>query len=118
MRYIGQTTLCTLPVFDADGQWLETETKIRIKDLPEAVRQAKLFQAPVLQHQYTVLTADVVRALHENQVAVWSWTTNDEPSLVFSIEAGADGIMSDDAQLMLETLNYLKPVDPGSVLAH
>src|SRR6185369_9584937 len=32
-------------------------------DPPEAVRQAKLFSAPVLQHQYTVLTAEVVRVL-------------------------------------------------------
>ena len=78
-------------------------------DPPEAVRQAKLFQAPVLQHQYTVLTADVVRTLHENQIAVWSWTTNDQPSMVFSIEAGADGIMSDDVQLMLEILNQMRP---------
>ncbi len=78
-------------------------------DPPEAVRQAKLFHAPVLQHQYTVLTADVVRALHENQIAVWSWTTNHEASMVFSIEVGADGLMSDDVQLMLEILNQLRP---------
>jgi len=79
-------------------------------DPPEAVRQAKLFHAPVLQHQYTVLTADVVRALHENQIAVWSWTTNEQPSMVFSIEAGADGLMSDDVQLMLEILNQMCPL--------
>lgn len=78
-------------------------------DPPEAVRQANLFDAPVLQHQYTVLTADVVRTLHKNQIAVWSWTTNDEPSIAFSIEAGADGIMSDDVQLMLEILNHMRP---------
>lgn len=78
-------------------------------DPPDAVRQAQLFDAPVLQHQYTVLNAEVVRALHEHQIAVWSWTTNDESSLVFSIEASADGIMSDDVLLMLETLNRLRP---------
>lgn len=78
-------------------------------DPPEAVRQANSFHAPVLQHQYTVLTTDVVRALHENQIAVWSWTTNDESSMVFSIEAGADGIMSDDVPLMLEILNHMRP---------
>lgn len=79
-------------------------------DPPEALRQAQLFSAPVLQHQYTVLTADVVRVLHENEIAVWSWSTNDEPSMLFSLEIGADALMGDDVQLMLEVLNRLRPL--------
>ena len=79
-------------------------------DPPEAVRQAKSFPAPVLQHQYTVLTADVIRVLHENEIAVWSWSTTDESSMVFSIELGADALMGDDVQLMLEILNRMRPV--------
>ena len=78
-------------------------------DPPQAVRQAQSFPAPVLQHQYTVLTPEVVHALHENDIAVWSWSTNDEPSMVFSIEAGADALMGDDVQLMLEVLNHMRP---------
>jgi len=79
-------------------------------DPPEAVRQAKSFSAPVLQHQYTVLTAEVVRALHENDIAVWSWSTTDEDSMVFSVEVGADALMGDDVKLMLEVLNRMRPV--------
>ncbi len=79
-------------------------------DPPEAVRQAKIFSAPVLQHQYTVLTSDVIQALHENEIAVWSWSTTDEPSMVFSIEVGADALMGDDVQLMLEILNRMRPI--------
>lgn len=79
-------------------------------DPPEAVRQAKSFSAPVLQHQYTVLTAEAVRVLHENEIAVWSWSTTDEASMVFSIELGADALMGDDVQLMLEILNRMRPV--------
>ena len=79
-------------------------------DPPEALRQAKAFDAPVLQHQYTVLTADVIRVLHENEIAVWSWSTTDEASMVFSIELGADALMGDDVQLMLEVLNRMRPV--------
>ena len=79
-------------------------------DAPEAVRQAKALSAPVLQHQYTVLTADVVRALHDNEIAVWSWSTTDEDSLVFSIEVGADALMGDDVQRMLEILNRMRPL--------
>ncbi len=78
-------------------------------DPPEAVRQAKAFHAPVIQHQYTVLTAEVVRALHENDIAVWSWSTTDEPSMLLSIELGADALMGDDVELMLNVLNRMKP---------
>ena len=78
-------------------------------DPPEALRQAKLFPAPVLQHQYTVLTPEVIQVLHENEVAVWSWSTTDEPSMVFSIDLGADALMGDDVQLMLEVLNRMRP---------
>jgi glycerophosphoryl diester phosphodiesterase len=78
-------------------------------DPPEAMRQAKVFPAPVLQHQYTVLTADVVRALHQNEIAVWSWSTTDEDSMVFSIDLGADALMGDDVQLMLEVLDRMRP---------
>ena len=75
----------------------------------EAVRQAQSFPAPVLQHQYTVLTQDVVRVLHDNNIAVWSWSTTDEPSMVFSIDSGADALMGDDVESMLQVLNRMRP---------
>ena len=77
----------------------------------EALRQAKAFHAPVLQHQYTVLTAEVIRVLHENEIAVWSWSTTDESSLVFSIDIGADALMGDDVQLMLDVLDRMRPAE-------
>lgn len=79
-------------------------------DPAEAVRQAKSFPASVLQHQYTVLTADVVRALHENEIAVWSWSTTDEASMLFSLEVGADALMGDDAGLIAEVLDRVRPL--------
>lgn len=79
-------------------------------DPPEALRQAKTFNAPVIQHQYTVLTPEVIRLLHENEVAVWAWSTTDEPSLVYSIDIGADALMGDDVELMLQVLNRMRPI--------
>lgn len=78
-------------------------------DPPEAVRQVMAFPAPVLQHQYTVLTPEVIKALHDVDVAVWSWSTTDEASLVLSIELGADAVMGDDVRLMLDVLNRMRP---------
>ena len=71
--------------------------------------EARMFSAPVIQHQYTVLTPEVVRTLHENEIAVWSWSTTDEASMLFSIECGADALMGDDAKLMLEVLDRVRP---------
>ena len=79
-------------------------------DPAEALRQAQSFNAPVLQHQYTVLNADTVRVLHENGIAVWSWATTEEPSMVFSIDLGVDALMGDDVELMLQVLNRMRPV--------
>lgn len=79
-------------------------------DPPDAVRQARAFSAPVLQHQYTVLTPEVVSALHENDIAVWSWTTNDEASMLFSLDIGVDALMADNVQLMMEVLERMRPV--------
>jgi glycerophosphoryl diester phosphodiesterase len=78
-------------------------------DPSDAIRQAKEFDAPVIQHQYTVLNGDVVRALHEQGIAVWSWSTTDEPSLIFSTDLGADAVMGDDVELMLQVLNRMRP---------
>jgi len=79
-------------------------------DAADAVRQTKSFSAPVLQHQYTVLNADVVRVLHENEIAVWAWSTTDEASMLFGLELGADALMGDDVELMIEILNRMRPV--------
>lgn len=79
-------------------------------DPANAVQQAKALSTPVLQHQCDVLSPETVRALHENQIAVWAWPTTDEPSLVLSIELGADAVMGDDAELMFEILNRMRPV--------
>jgi len=78
-------------------------------DPPEALRQAQALDAPVLQHQHLVLTADVTRLLHENDIAVWSWNTETEASIMSSLAAGVDGLMGDDVRLIVETLNRVRP---------
>src|SRR5581483_5940914 len=83
-------------------------------DPPEAVRQAKALHSQILQYQYTVMTPEVVRILHDNDIAVWSWSTTDEPSLVFSIDVGADAVMGDDVRLMIEVLNRMRPIGAPS----
>ena len=50
-------------------------------DNAETLRQARALGSNIMQYQYTVLVPEVIQALHENDIALWSWTTNDESSL-------------------------------------
>ena len=78
-------------------------------DPPEAVRQARALGSAVLQYQYTVLTAEVMDALHAADIAVWSWSTTNEQSMRDSIALQADALMGDDVRLMVSLLDQLRP---------
>lgn len=77
----------------------------------ETVRQAQALKSDIIQYQYTVLVPEVVQAVHANNIALWSWTTNSEESLVHSIECGADALMGDDVVTMLAVLNRMRPAN-------
>jgi glycerophosphoryl diester phosphodiesterase len=78
-------------------------------DAPEAVRQATALHAPVIQHEYSVLSPEVVSALHARDIAVWAWPTTSEQSLIDSLGTGADGLMGDDVETMVAVLKRLRP---------
>ena len=68
----------------------------------EALEQVIALGAPVLQHRWELLTAELVDLLHREGFAVWAWTTNDERSLRAAIGLGTDGLMGDDTSLLLK----------------
>jgi glycerophosphoryl diester phosphodiesterase len=76
---------------------------------PEAIRQARALGSEILQYQYTVLTPEVAADLHAANLAIWSWTTNSEQSMLDSLAMGADALMGDDIKLMLEVLDRERP---------
>jgi glycerophosphoryl diester phosphodiesterase len=78
-------------------------------DAAAAVQQAQALGAAILQHRYDCLTPEVVRALHEHGIAVWSWPTDTEHSLAASLALGVDAVIGDDAELMLAVLDRLSP---------
>ena len=61
-----------------------------------AIGQARALDAPIIQNHHRFLTAELVDALHEAGIAVWSWPTTEEEEIVSSVAAGADGLMGDD----------------------
>jgi len=50
---------------------------------------------------------EVMDVLHAADIAVWSWTTNTEQSMVDSINLHTDALMSDNVRLMMATIDRL-----------
>jgi glycerophosphoryl diester phosphodiesterase len=69
-----------------------------------AIAQARALGAPVIQNHHRWLTADLIDAFHEAGVAVWSWPTTAEADIVSSVAAGADGLMGDDVERIVEVV--------------
>jgi glycerophosphoryl diester phosphodiesterase len=73
-------------------------------DAPTAIGQARALEAPIIQNHYRFLTPKLVAALHEDGIAVWSWPTTDEASIVSSVALGADGVMGDDVWRLVDVV--------------
>lgn len=81
-------------------------------DPPEALRQARALDTPVLQHLYTHITDSLVETLHDAEIAVWSWTVNRAEDIARSIELEVDGVMGDDVVALVATVERLRPREP------
>ncbi|MEA2520039.1 MAG: glycerophosphoryl diester phosphodiesterase [Chloroflexota bacterium] len=73
----------------------------------EGVRQALALGAPVIQNHWRFITPELVRSLHDNDVALWSWPTTAESEIAASLAAGADGVMGDDAAALVRAVSQL-----------
>ncbi len=78
-------------------------------DPAEALRQARTLDAPVIQNHYRLLTTELVSALHEADVALWTWPTTEPQSVVDSLAFGLDAVMGPDVPAMLQAVNQLAP---------
>lgn len=74
-----------------------------------AVAQATAIGATALQHRWEDLTHDVVDAVHEAGVAVWSWPIDTPESVARSVELGVDAIIGDDVGMLLDGLGRARP---------
>lgn len=73
-------------------------------DPATAVAQATALGATVLQHRWEDLTVEVVDALHDAGVAVWSWPIDSLESIAHGVAVGVDALIGDDVPLLLEGL--------------
>ncbi len=64
-------------------------------------------QVPEKWGQFSLVTRGLLKDLHSKGVRVHVWTVNREDVMRRLIDAGVDGIMSDDPELLLRTLGRL-----------
>ncbi|MFL5680784.1 MAG: glycerophosphodiester phosphodiesterase [Chloroflexota bacterium] len=76
-------------------------------DAATAVEQARALDATALQHRWEDLTTEVVDALHDAGVAVWTWPIDSVEAVERSATLGADAVIGDDVPLLLRALAEL-----------
>ena len=90
----------------------------RPADPPVALRQAQNLRASVIQHNFSLVTPELVQTLHRHDVAIWAWPPTTREEIVTTIESGVDGVMGDDAGLIVALLDehrVRRVLAPGAV---
>lgn len=94
--------------------WPETLTRAGASALRRAMPARvplllRASHASVLALHHSLCSRRAVAAAHRAGAAVLGWTANDVPSVTRLVDAGIDGIVSDDPQIVMEVLATLRP---------
>ena len=86
------------------GTRMETYYSVgRRSQVPALLRRARYEQPPAgTSIRHTLLSRDLVAGLHDAGLRVFAWTVNTRHRAEELLEWGADGIISDDVELMTE----------------
>lgn len=70
----------------------------------ELLRQARAIGAPIIQHHFADLRADVVAEVQAAGVEVWAWPATAPEEVAAAIASGAAGIMGDDVRAIVQAV--------------
>ena len=73
-------------------------------DPVDASAQATRLGAPVIQNHWRFATEALVRQVHADGVALWTWPTTEPEGIELSLDIGADAVMGDDVPAMVEAV--------------
>jgi glycerophosphoryl diester phosphodiesterase len=73
-------------------------------DPVDASGQATSLGAPVIQNHWRFATEELVRQVHADGVALWTWPTTEIEGIELSLDIGADAVMGDDVPAMVEAV--------------
>lgn len=66
---------------------------------------ADAFQLPTEQEGFDLTNSNILRGAHQRNMQVYYWTINDEETMQELIDKGADGIVTDRPDLLLDLLD-------------
>ncbi|MFA6627636.1 MAG: glycerophosphodiester phosphodiesterase family protein [Bacilli bacterium] len=69
-----------------------------------------VFQLPVRQYNINLASRSVINAAHRHNIAVHYWTIDDEATMKYLIENGADGIMTNIPTLLKQVYDEIFPL--------
>ena len=72
------------------------------------IRYMRLLGIRYLQVSYTRINRRLVKLAHKNDIYVYAWTVNKQKAMRKMAKLGVDGIMSDEAELLLKTVKNRK----------
>lgn len=72
------------------------------------IRYMKLLGVRYLQVSYTRISRRLVKLAHKNDIYIYAWTVNKPKAMRKMVKLGVDGIMSDEAELLLKTVKNKK----------
>jgi glycerophosphoryl diester phosphodiesterase len=73
-------------------------------DPVDASGQATRLGAPVIQNHWRFATEELVRQVHADGVALWTWPTTELEGIELSLDMGADAVMGDDVTAMVQAV--------------
>jgi glycerophosphoryl diester phosphodiesterase len=73
-------------------------------DPVDASGQATRLGAPVIQNHWRFATEELVRQVHADGVALWTWPTTEPEGIELSLDIGADAVMGDDVPAMVDAV--------------
>lgn len=86
--------------------------------LPFSLVGPPITQADFITIEYTTLTRNFIQTVQEDGKQVFVWTTNDEDTINRMIFYGADGIVTDQMELLNDTVNQPEAVTYSDKLVH
>jgi glycerophosphoryl diester phosphodiesterase len=72
------------------------------------IRYMRLLGVRYLQVSYTRISRRLVKLAHKNDIYIYAWTVNKPKAMKKMIKLGVDGIISDEAGLLLNTVKNKK----------
>ena len=76
------------------------------KPLSNPIEYASELGAIALNPLYTIVSSELIKQAHDNEIRIFPWTINDSDTMIHFKKQGVDGIITDFPNIAIEALGY------------